>query len=174
MPNQKNGTMRSFRFEKSKGLEKLKMVTEDIPLVQRGEVLVRVKATSLNYRDLAMLKGDYIDDLSGDNFIPLSDGAGEIVAVGEGVRRFQVGDRVAGNFHKEWVGGKYPHYIELYGSNVDGWLTDYKVLNPELLVRIPSNLTYEQAATLPWCFDGMGCASWTKSFVYWRYGIDVR
>lgn len=141
--------MRSFRFEKSKGLEKLKMVTEDIPLVQRGEVLVRVKATSLNYRDLAMLKGDYIDDLSGDNFIPLSDGAGEIVAVGEGVRRFQVGDRVAGNFHKEWVGGKYPHYIELYGSNVDGWLTDYKVLNPELLVRIPSNLTYEQAATLP-------------------------
>lgn len=150
MANQKNhGSMRTFRFEQAKGIEKLKMAIENIPSIQQDEVLVRVKATSLNYRDLAMIKGDYGDDLSDDKLIPLSDGVGEIVAAGEEVRRFQVGDRVAGNFHKEWIGGKRPHYIEPYGSDSDGWLTDYKVLNPELLVQILSHLTYEQAATLP-------------------------
>lgn len=157
-----NSSMRSFRYEKSKGIENLKMVTEDIPSVQRGEVLVRVKANSINYRDMALIKGDdYFEVKSGnlDNLIPLSDGAGEIVAVGEGVRRFQVGDRVVGTFSKEWFGGKYPDYIDTY--DCDGWLTEYKVLNPELLVSIPNHLTYEQAATLPvaaltaWCaLDG--------------------
>ena len=64
MKNQKiNGTMRAFRYKKSKGIENLKMVIEEIPSVQRGEVLVRVKATSLNYSDLAMMKGDYVDGL---------------------------------------------------------------------------------------------------------------
>jgi alcohol dehydrogenase len=133
---------------KAGSTRKLKLVEEEIPTVQRGEVLVRVKASSLNYRDLAIIKNDYRRGVE-DNLIPLSDGAGEIVAVGEGVRRFKVGDRVAGNFTREWFGGKRPDYIQLYGSHMDGWLTEYKVLNPELLVSIPSHLTYEQAATLP-------------------------
>lgn len=145
---QPNGTTRSYRLEKLGSLEDLNMLHEDIPSVQRGEVLVQVKAASLNYRDLAMLKGDYPGGAH-DNLIPLSDGAGEIIAVGEGVRRFQVGDRVAGNFTREWFGGKRPSYTEPYGSHSDGWLTEFKVLNPELLVSIPSHLTYEQAATLP-------------------------
>lgn len=143
-----NGTMQSFRVEEPGRIENLKLVAEDIPSVQRGEVLVRVRASSLNYRDLAMIKGEYPGEIH-DNLIPLSDGAGEIVAVGEEVRRFQAGDRVAGNFTREWFGGQRPNYIEPYGSHSDGWLTEYKVLNPELLVPIPSNLTYEQAAALP-------------------------
>ncbi|RSL29412.1 NAD(P)-dependent alcohol dehydrogenase [Salibacterium salarium] len=140
--------MRSIRLEQQGSVENLKMVTEDIPSVQRGEVLVKVKASSLNYRDLAMLKDQY-PGVVHDNLVPLSDGAGEIVAVGEGVRRFQVGDRVAGNFTREWFGGKRPSYTEPYGSHSDGWLTEYKVLNPELLVSIPSHLSFEQAAALP-------------------------
>ncbi|WP_217807170.1 zinc-dependent alcohol dehydrogenase family protein [Tuberibacillus sp. Marseille-P3662] len=143
-----NKTMRSYRLKDTGSIDNLNLVTEDIPSVQRGEVLVRVKASALNYRDLAMIYGDYPGEIH-NNLIPLSDGAGEIVAVGEGVRRFQVGDRVAGNFTREWFGGKRPDYIEPYGSHSDGWLTEYKVLNPELLVSIPSHLTYEQAATLP-------------------------
>ncbi|MDQ0300350.1 NADPH:quinone reductase-like Zn-dependent oxidoreductase [Salibacterium salarium] len=142
------GTMRSIRLEKQGSVEHLKMVKEDVPSVQRGEVLVKVKASSLNYRDLAMLNNQYPGEVH-DNLIPLSDGAGEIVAVGEGVRRFRIGDRVAGNFTREWFGGKRPTYMEPYGSHSDGWLTEYKVLNPELLVSIPSHLSYEEAATLP-------------------------
>lgn len=142
-------SMRSYRFQKSKGIEGFKLVSETIPLAQRGEVLIKVMATSLNYRDLALMKNNYTDNSSLDNLIPLSDGAGEVVAVGEGVRRFKVGDRVVGNFQKEWMGGKRPSYIELYGSHSDGWLTEYKVVNAELLVHIPAHLTYEEAATLP-------------------------
>lgn len=150
MSSQKiDGVMHSYRVMATDGVKKLKMVTEDIPSAERGEVLVQVKASSLNYRDLAMIKGDYPGGEVYDNLIPVSDAAGEIVAVGEGVRRFQVGDRVAGNFTREWFGGKRPGYLQLYGSNCEGWLTEYKALNPELLVAIPSHLTYEQAATLP-------------------------
>ncbi|SDM28401.1 zinc-dependent alcohol dehydrogenase family protein [Sediminibacillus halophilus] len=143
-----SGYMQSYRLKRAGTLDELETVKEEIPQVQRGEVLVKVKATSLNYRDLAMVHNDYPGGVA-DNLIPLSDGAGEIVAVGEGVRRFQVGDRVAGNFTKEWFGGKRPVYTEPYGSHSDGWLTEYKVLNPELLVAIPDHLSYEQASTLP-------------------------
>ncbi|OYD08596.1 alcohol dehydrogenase [Paludifilum halophilum] len=140
--------MHSYRLEKKGSVENLKIGTEEIPAPQRGEVLVRVKASSLNYRDLAIIKDEYPGEIH-PHRIPLSDGAGEIVAVGEGVRRFQIGDRVAGNFHREWFGGQRPDYIEPYGTHSDGWLTEYKVINPELLVSIPDHLTYEQGATLP-------------------------
>ncbi|SFL80509.1 zinc-dependent alcohol dehydrogenase family protein [Salibacterium qingdaonense] len=142
------GTMRSIRLEKEGSADNLYTVTEPIPSAQRGEVVVRVKASSLNFRDLAMLKEEYPGGMKPD-LIPLSDGAGEIVEVGEGVRRFQVGDRVAGNFTKEWFSGRRPTYTEPYGSHSDGWLTEYKVMNPELLVEVPDHLTFEQAATLP-------------------------
>lgn len=145
---QPTGNMRSYRLSKPGSLDNLELKVEDIPSVQRGEVLVQVKAASLNYRDIAMVKNEYPGGLEGSP-VPLSDGAGEVIAVGEGVKRFQVGDRVAGNFNREWFGGKRPDYIEAYGSHSDGWLTEYKVMNPELLVSIPSHLSYKQAATLP-------------------------
>ncbi|QDI90812.1 NAD(P)-dependent alcohol dehydrogenase [Salicibibacter halophilus] len=140
--------MRSFRVEAKGSIDHLNIVEEEKPTVQRGEVLVKVKASSLNYRDLAMINSEYPGTVR-DNLIPLSDGAGEIVEVGEGVRRFQVGDRVAGNFTREWFGSERPSYMEPYGSHSDGWLTEYKVLNPELLVHLPSHLSYEEGATLP-------------------------
>src|SRR5699024_10973130 len=78
-----------------------------------------------------------------------SDGVREIFELGADVNRFKLGDRVIGNFNQEWIGGKRPSYIKPYGAQTDGWLTKYKVINAELLVSIPSHLTYEQAATLP-------------------------
>ncbi|GGE40387.1 NADPH:quinone oxidoreductase [Pullulanibacillus camelliae] len=143
-----SGTMRSYKLTQPGSIDHLTLQTEQVPTVQRGEVLVRVKASSLNYRDLAIAQNAYPGGIR-DNVVQLSDGAGEIVAVGEDVRRFQVGDRVVGNWSLEWFGGERPNYIEPYGSHSHGWLTDYKVIHPELLVKIPSHLSFEEAATLP-------------------------
>lgn len=141
--------MQSYRKDNSRtGLDKLQLIKEEIPVPQRGEVLVEVKATAINFIDNVTLERDNPDSTH-NNHIPLSDGAGEIIDIGTDVDRFQIGDRVAGNFNQEWFGGKRPNYIKPYGAQIDGWLTEYKVLNAELLVSVPSHLTYEQAATLP-------------------------
>ena len=141
--------MLSYRKDNTrKGLNKLKLIEEERPVPERGEVLVQIKATSLNFIDRVILEQDN-SNTEHNNHIPLSDGAGEIVELGADVKRFKLGDRVIGNFNQEWIGGKRPSYIKPYGAQTDGWLTEYKVINAELLVSIPSHLTYEQAATLP-------------------------
>jgi NADPH:quinone reductase-like Zn-dependent oxidoreductase len=83
--------------------------------------------------------------------IPLSDGAGEAAAVGEGVTRVKIGDRVAGCFHPHWFGGPIkPEYLtDRLGANLDGMLVEYAVLSEEALVHMPSHLSFEEAATLP-------------------------
>ena len=114
------------------------------------EVLVRVRASSLNYRDLMVLKGGGRGPTK-LGVIPLSDGAGDIEAVGEGVTRVKVGDRIAGCFHPRWYGGPIkPDYLtDRLGANLDGMLAEYAVLNEEALVHVPSHLSFEEAATLP-------------------------
>jgi NADPH:quinone reductase-like Zn-dependent oxidoreductase len=86
------------------GIEKLEKVELPDPAPQRGEVLVRVHAVSWNYRDLMMTLGKYNPRMKLPR-IPCSDGAGEVAAVGEGVTRVQVGDRVAGIFMQNWIDG---------------------------------------------------------------------
>ena len=83
--------------------------------------------------------------------IPLSDGAGEVAAIGDGVTRVKVGDRMAGCFHPRWFGGPIrPEYLtDRLGANVDGMLAEYAVLSEEALVHVPSHLSFEEAATLP-------------------------
>ena len=83
--------------------------------------------------------------------IPLSDGAGEVAAVGEGVTRVKVGDRIAGTFHPRWFGGPIkPEYLtDRLGANLDGMLAEYAVLSEEALVRVPGHFSFEEAATLP-------------------------
>ena len=83
--------------------------------------------------------------------MPLSDGAGEVAAVGEGVMRVKIGDRIAGCFHPRWFGGPInPEYLtDRLGANLDGMLAQYAVLNEEALVHLPSHLSFEEAATLP-------------------------
>jgi alcohol dehydrogenase len=142
--------MKSYRLHNFTGTDDLRMQDEDQPTPQRGEVLIRVRAISLNFRDIAILRDQYpAPHLKG--LIPTSDGAGEVVAVGPGVDDFNVGDRVMGAFQPRWYAGRMPANLGQYhyGSAVDGWLAENKVVNQESLVRIPDNLSYEEAATLP-------------------------
>jgi NADPH:quinone reductase-like Zn-dependent oxidoreductase len=114
------------------------------------EILMRVRASSLIYRDLMVLKGGGRGPTK-LGVIPLSDGAGEVAAVGDGVTRVRVGDRIAGCFHPRWFGGPIrPDYLtDRLGANLDGMLAEYAVLSEEALVRVPSHLSFEEAATLP-------------------------
>ncbi|WP_284744107.1 zinc-dependent alcohol dehydrogenase family protein [Amycolatopsis sp. RTGN1] len=121
---------------------------EPTPEPQRGEVLVRVRATSLNYRDLLILDGDHFTNGPG-SLIPVSDAAGEVAAVGEGVTRFKAGDRVVNAFHSGWIAGRLPDTLAGYGNGQDGWLAEYRAVGEHALVALPDSLSYEQGATLP-------------------------
>jgi NADPH:quinone reductase-like Zn-dependent oxidoreductase len=112
--------------------------------------LVKVHAVSLNYRDLMMVKGFYNPKMALPR-IPCSDGAGEVAAVGEGVSRVRMGDRVCGIFMQRWLDG--PLTAEkskaALGGDVDGMLAEYVLLHQDGVVRFPDHLSYEEAATLP-------------------------
>lgn len=150
--------MRAYRFDSFDSLDELRLREEPDPQPQRGEVLVRVHAVSLNFRDIAMLRGRYPRKCV-PGLIPASDAAGEIVAVGEGVRALKVGDRVIGAFHPRWFGGEMPSTIasDSYGAESDGWLCELKAISQEAVVRLPDALSYEEASTLPCA----GLTAWT-------------
>jgi len=109
-----------------------------------------VRASSLNYRDLMVLKGGGRGPTK-LGVMPLSDGAGEVAAIGEGVTLVKVGDRVIGTFHPRWFGGPLSadYLTDRPGANLDGMLAEYAVLSEEALVPVPSHLSFEEAATLP-------------------------
>ena len=150
--------MRAYRFNSFDNLDELRLREEADPQPQRGEVLVRVHAVSLNFRDIAMLRGRYPRKCV-PGLIPTSDAAGEIIAVGEGVRAFKLGDRVIGAFHPRWFGGEMPSTIasDTYGAESDGWLCELKAISQEAVVRLPDALSYEEASTLPCA----GLTAWT-------------
>ncbi len=114
------------------------------------EVLVRVKAVSLNRRDVMILKGSYPLGPR-DSLVPLSDGAGEVVAIGARVSRFHVGDRVAATFFQKWVAGRPPPgaTASALGGALDGMLSQFVTLDEEGLVKLPPSLSYEEGASLP-------------------------
>jgi NADPH:quinone reductase-like Zn-dependent oxidoreductase len=124
----------------------------ELPMLQTapGMVLIKIHAVSLNYRDLMMVKGFYNPKMALPR-IPCSDGAGEIAAIGEGVNRVRVGDRVCGIFMQRWLDG--PGTAEkskaALGGDVDGMLAEYVLLDQDGVVRFPEHLSYEEAATLP-------------------------
>src|ERR1700712_1169689 len=111
------------------GVDELTLATLPEPVVTAGTVLVRVRAVSLNYRDLMVVKGFYNPKLERPR-IPCSDGAGEIVAVGEGVTGAKVGDRVCGIFMQRWLDGlpSAEKSKEALGGDVDGMLAEYVLL----------------------------------------------
>jgi NADPH:quinone reductase-like Zn-dependent oxidoreductase len=115
-----------------------------------GEVLVSMRAVSLNYRDLAVVTGRYPRNVSQPTVIA-SDGAGEVVEVGDGVAGLKVGDRVVGSFFQKWISGpfKREYGASALGGAVDGVLTELRVFAAAGLVRIPEHLSYQEAATLP-------------------------
>ena len=140
--------MQSYRLERFGSLDGLVPVTESVPQPSAGQVLVQVKASSLNFRDYAILMGWSPFPVT-PGLIPVSDAAGEVVAVGADVTRFKVGDRVIDSFYPTWFGGRRPTAFDFYGTERDGWLTEYKAVGEEALVFAPAHLSFAEAATLP-------------------------
>jgi NADPH:quinone reductase-like Zn-dependent oxidoreductase len=142
--------MKVYEIQNSFGLDSLTIAERPDPSPSYGQVLVKVGAVSLNYRDLMVVKGLYNPNIPLP-LIPFSDGAGEVVAVGEGVTRVKVGDRVAGIFFQNWIAGKLTTAItnSALGGAIDGMLSEYVVLHEDGLVHVPAHLTDAEAATLP-------------------------
>jgi NADPH:quinone reductase-like Zn-dependent oxidoreductase len=132
------------------GIDSLELVDRPTPQPGAGEVLIKIHAVSLNYRDRMMVKGLYNPKLKLPR-VPCSDGAGEVAAVGEGVSTWNPGDRVCGIFMQNWLDGPpTPAKVKgALGGDIDGMLAEYVLLKEAGLVRIPEHLTFAEAATLP-------------------------
>ena len=138
-------------FELSnKGIDSLHATDRKNPVPGAGEVLVRVRAVSLNYRDLLIARDTYGSPVRYP-LIPTSDGAGEVVDIGEGVRSVQKGDRVMGSFCPFWTSGsRTPETdVRALGGELGGMLAEYVVLPESGTVPVPDYLSFEEAATLP-------------------------
>lgn len=142
--------MRSYAYLKELDADSLTLQEGPIPRPGPGQVLVKLKAASLNYRDLLIITGRY-PGMKSQGLIPVSDGAGVVAEVGAGVTRFASGDRVTGCFFETWLSGPMlpAHYDHALGGSVPGVLTEYRVFPAEALVATPAHLSDEEAATLP-------------------------
>ena len=133
------------------GLENLKLVEVDIPQPGPKQLLVHVKAVSLNFRDKSIMDGDYLPDLMSKPFTPVSDAAGVVVGVGSEVTKFNEGDRVVSHLYTKWIDGAptEDYAPSAIGGPNDGGLAEYMLLDEDAAVMTPSNLTDEEASTLP-------------------------
>lgn len=132
------------------GIDSLEVVERPTPQPGPGEVLIKIHAVSLNYRDLMMVKGAYNPKLRLPR-VPCSDGSGEVAAIGEGVTQWKPGDRVCGIFMQNWFDGPpTPAKVKgALGGDIDGMLADHVLLKQTGIVRFPEHLSFEEAATLP-------------------------
>ncbi len=142
--------MKTWELQNSFGIDSLTLTERPQPQPAAGQVLVKIRACSLNYRDMMMVKGIYDPKLRFP-LVPLSDGAGEIVAAGEGVSRVRVGDSVAGAFMQKWLdgGATDAKAKSALGGAIPGVAAEYVAFDAEGVVRFPEHLTDEEAATLP-------------------------
>lgn len=143
-------TRRAYRLVPADGGHRLQHVQDEVPVPEPREVLVGIEAASLNYRDLLVLRGQLGPVREG--LIPLSDGAGRVVAIGKGVTRWREGDRVAPIFYRDWIDGPYREAYgpaALGGGETGGVLADLIAVPEASLVRIPDGWSFEEAATLP-------------------------
>lgn len=153
--------MRAYQILPGAGIDGLQCVDFPDRALGTGEVRIRVRAVSLNYRDLMVAGGNYLVNVD-DPIIPCSDGAGEVLAVGPGVGRVQVGDRVAGAFFPYWHDGptapdKVRHAL---GGDIDGMLAEEVILHEDALAKIPASMTFIDAATMPCA----GVTAWNAIF----------
>jgi NADPH:quinone reductase-like Zn-dependent oxidoreductase len=132
------------------GVENLVLTERPEPRPGPGQVVVRMRAASLNYRDLLMVRGEY-NPKQRLPLVPCSDGSGEVVAVGEGVTRAAVGDRVCPTFHQRWIAGEPSRELlrGTLGGPLDGTLAELMAVDEQGLVRVPEHLSDAEAATLP-------------------------
>lgn len=142
--------MKAFEIQNTFGLDSLTLTEQSEPSPGSGQVLIKLRAASLNYRDLVTVKGLY-NPKQPLPLIPLSDGVGEVIAVGENVTRVKTGDRVAGTFFQKWLCGTITQEKaqSALGGAVSGLLAEYVVLHEDGVIHLPEHLTDEEAATLP-------------------------
>jgi NADPH:quinone reductase-like Zn-dependent oxidoreductase len=146
--------MRRYEIREPKGIASLQLVELESPRPGPGQVLLDMKAWSLNYRDLAMPRGGYPGNdkvVRSPPLVPLSDGAGEVLAVGPGVKEFAPGDRVVTSFFQDWEEGEITAEgkASALGGSIDGVLAERVVLSAKGCVAAPPSLSFEQASTLP-------------------------
>src|SRR5262245_55959019 len=139
--------MRVFLLPKrGAGIDALAKSERPVPKPSHRQVLVRIAACSLNYRDIGIVRGTYAQPVR-DNIIPLSDGAGEVIEVGPDVMRVKAGDRVAGCFFQRWPGGQMTAeaHASALGGGTDGVLAEHVVLEEQGVVKFPAHLSFEEA-----------------------------
>ena len=152
--------MKAYRIDRFGSVDGIVLRSNEDPRPGPKEVLMRVRASSLNYRDLMVLKGGGRGPTK-LGVVPLSDGAGEVAAVGDGVMRVNVGDQVIGTFHPRWFGGPIkPDYLtDRLGANLDGMLAEYAVFNEEAVVlpaKPPVLRGSPYRAAAPWMLPTLG------------------
>ena len=147
--------MKTIELRDSFGIDSLVLADRPIPTPGAGEILLKVNAASLNYRDLLVVDGTFFPNLQFP-FVPASDAAGQIEQVGSGVTKFKPGDRVTTHFIQDWEHGPFNYTLvsagylsSTLGGPLPGVLSEYVVLPERGVVAIPSYLNDEEAATLP-------------------------
>ncbi|MDE0811525.1 MAG: NAD(P)-dependent alcohol dehydrogenase [Alphaproteobacteria bacterium] len=142
--------MKAYEIQGEGGIDALALSERSDPRPAPGEVLVRMRASSINYRDLMMVMDPGPRGIPYPR-IPNSDGAGEVLDVGDGVTRFKVGDKVCGTFFQGWVDGPITmaDMGKALGGSAEGMLAEMRVLREDGLVAMPGGLSFEEAATLP-------------------------
>ena len=139
--------MRQIKLASPGGLNNLNVVEVDKPIAKADQVVIKVAASSLNYHDLLVALGQIPTE---DGRVVLSDCAGEIVAVGEGVSLWSIGDSVMSCCYPNWIEGP-PQYqlLSFIGDNEDGYSTEYIAISEKSITRTPKDWTMAEAATLP-------------------------
>lgn len=141
--------MRSYHLDRLGTIDGIVLREHDEPRPGPSQILVRVRAASINRRDLLILTGRYpLPATLG--VVPLSDGAGDVVATGDAVSRFTVGDRVTASYWPRWTSGQLTsEVVDQLGCTSDGWLSQYLLLDEQAAVRVPEHLSWAEAAALP-------------------------
>ncbi|MGP1255386.1 MAG: zinc-dependent alcohol dehydrogenase family protein [Kiloniellales bacterium] len=155
--------MRAYELTDGTDVNALAIKERPAPQAGPGQVVVDVRACSLNYRDLLVVKGTSASSGRASGIVPLSDGAGVVSAVGEGVASLSVGDKVAGAFMPDFTAGVLTPELQAgsLGGVVDGMLAEQVVLPAHGVVKVPEHLSFEEAATLPCA----GVTAWYAQFV---------
>ena len=155
--------MRAYEIIPGTTVEAIRLTERSAPVACAGQVVIDIRARSINFRDVINISGSRDGSPKTTGVIPCSDGAGVVAAVGEGVTRLKVGDRVAGAFMPDWLNGPMTPEVQAgaLGGTVDGVLAEQIALPATGVVKIPEHLTFEEAATLPCA----GVTAWYAQFV---------
>lgn len=141
--------MKSYHGNLGAGISGIVLRKHGEPKPGRNEVVIRVRAASLNARELMILAGQYSLPVKSD-VVLLADGAGEVVEIGDGVTRVKLGDRVACAVFPSWIDGRFGwEFAAQMGGSLDGMLTELALVHEQAVVPLPEHLSFEEAATLP-------------------------